>query len=218
GIVDAAGNIQGRTPWYNVPDLGTEMPPLPENGALVALLPGRVGAAVVEVHDEIEPPLEMVLPPAIEASGRVTVGGNPPTDLPAQVRVLAMPEHDDWRLRGLLAVEVTPEPDGTFTLHGLTAGTYRVQAALDNIWLSPSETIEVTSDGVIEPLNLDIGTPAGAVIVEVLNAAGEPVPGAAIRVERPDGPLTDRTWPETFRADGAGRVIIPALEAGTHVI
>ena len=215
GVVGADGKIGGRSPWYALPD-GEEIK-VPDVGRLVALLPGRTGATVLELTNPADAPPQITLPPAIDAGGTVTVGGRPPSAWAGRVRVLAVPQVDDPRLAGPLSLWATPEPDGAFTLRGLTPGrTYRMQAALDEIWLSESATLDVADAAAPAVLKLTIGEPAGGAVVTVLDAAGKPAAGARVTVDRPAGPLADATWPRAFVTDGAGRAVVPALERGTH--
>ncbi|MFO0850960.1 MAG: carboxypeptidase-like regulatory domain-containing protein [Gemmataceae bacterium] len=52
----------------------------------------------------------------------------------------------------------------------------------------------------------------------VVDAAGRPLPGRTVTVDRPHGPLSAALWPAGWTTDGAGRVDVPALEAGRHQI
>src|SRR5262249_44603773 len=142
GLTDAAGVIRARGMWYTpAPPAGaTDDPPGP---VAVALLPGSHGAMIVPMP-ETGRPLEIVLPPAATLRGRVTVGGRAGVPVGA-IRVLAAYEgKGHGRLAGALSVSATAQADGTFELAGLTPGRYSLQAALDDIWLSPSTVIEVT--------------------------------------------------------------------------
>jgi hypothetical protein len=123
------------------------------------------------------------------------------------------------KLNDLLSVDVSAEAYGNFELVGLTPGTYRVQAAMDGIWLSREVRLTVEPERVErEPLLLDIGEPGTASVVEVVRPDGKPIPGKSAKIIRPDGPLTDRLWPAEFISDGAGVVHIPPLEFGSHKV
>jgi hypothetical protein len=124
---------------------------------------------------------------------------------------------DRGKLAAALNVLTTPQPDGTFSLGGLTPGHYLVQAALDGVWLSQSVAIDV---GQRDPadISLDIGEPGGPVQVHVTDAAGKPMRGCKVFIDRPRGPLAASVWPAFFRTDGGGNVYIPALEVGEHTI
>ncbi|HET6252133.1 MAG TPA: carboxypeptidase-like regulatory domain-containing protein [Tepidisphaeraceae bacterium] len=92
-----------------------------------------------------------------------------------------------------------------------------MQADLDEIWLSPP--LHMTITPLSTPLlNLDIPNPGAAVQVDCVDAAGKPIAGAKVIVERPDGPLASLDWPANFVADGAGQAWIPTLGAGEHAI
>jgi hypothetical protein len=116
----------------------------------------------------------------------------------------------------LLDVSVTPQADGSFELAGLTPGTYKVQASLDNIWLSDAVTIVASAERPMAAIHLDIPSPGGPAVVHVASAKGKPLVGVQVMVDRPAGPLTELDWPAAFTSDGAGEVWIPALEAGKH--
>jgi hypothetical protein len=94
----------------------------------VALLPGSHGAVIAEAPEPGKP-LSLTLPPAAEAAGRVTIGGKPADGRNGTIRVVAAYE-GRGTLNGVLSVNTTARADGSFDLAGLTAGTYRVQAAL----------------------------------------------------------------------------------------
>jgi hypothetical protein len=119
------------------------------------------------------------------------------------------------RLASVLNVETTAQEDGSFELAGLTPGRYTIQAALDDIWLSPSVAVDV-ADRPRDPLTLAIPHPGEPAVVKVIGPDGKPVPGRAITIDRPAGPLTTLLWPAQFKTDGAGEARIPALEARRH--
>lgn len=124
---------------------------------------------------------------------------------------------DKGKLNSLLSLDGSPNADGSFELAGLTPGTYRIQATMDDIWLSPSirMTLKPGMDAD-KPLSLDIGRPGRPSILELVRADGKPARGAVVAVVRPPGPLTDRLWPMEFTSDGAGAIALPPLEVGTH--
>ena len=146
---------------------------------VVAWLPGSHGAAVVPVAD-LSKPLRVVLPPDLRAAGRVTVGEAAPTGRAAQIRVRAASEGRD-RLDDLLSVEAMAQEDGSFELAGLTPGRYRIQAALDDLWLSDTLAVEV-KDKDLGPLTLAIGAPGTAVRLKFVNQFGKPRPGLEVQL------------------------------------
>jgi hypothetical protein len=211
---DVLGNFKPRgTWWMNLPKKAgaVEGPPEP---VVVAFLPGACGAAVVPPPELSDQPMRILLPPAMSLEGQVKVGGTAPSKLDAVVHVMAAYQ-DKGFLNPLLSVKTTANVDGHFTLAGLTPGTYVVQAALDDIWLSKSQTIHV-ADETLKPLALDIPSPGAPVVLRLVNSAGKPVIGELVTIERPSGPLTEVLWPHEWTSDGAGVVSIPTLEAGRH--
>ena len=150
--------------------------------------------------------------------GRVTIDGAPASDWAGNIRVLAAYEgpHRE-RLDRMLDIQTTAQEDGSFELAGLTPGRYVIQAALDDIWLSPSVTVDV-SERPPGPLTLTIPTPGGPALVKVVGSDGKPLRGRAVTVDRPAGPLAALLWPAEFKTDGAGEARIPALEAGRHTV
>ena len=179
----------------------------PAAPTLVAWLPGLTGAALLPYTPGQT--VRIVLPPANAAAGRVTLGGKSAAGLPGTLRVRA--EYQGrGRLNDLLCRDVTCQPDGTFTLNGLTPGTYLVQAARDGIWLSASQTVTV-GDAPVPPLALDIAPPGPSVTLHLS-------PGEAVSLDRPVGPLTDLLWPTVVCADGVGDLRLDGLEAGHHFV
>jgi hypothetical protein len=194
---------------------GNEQGETTEGPVAVAWLPGANGATVTPLK-EGEPELRLVLPPSISLKGNVTVGNVAPVGRPCRIRVLAACQ-DRGRLDDVLSIHVTAQEDGTFELAGLGPGKYQVQAALDDIWLSKTVSIEVGNTS-LAPITLAIGQPGGPVLIKLVNGAGKPLPGKELTLDRPEGPLTKSLWPAVWKADGAGDVYIPALEAGRHTL
>jgi hypothetical protein len=222
GMTEADGAIRARGLWQSG-NAGDGKQPEPPGGpagpAIVAMLPGSHGATVVDAPEPGKP-LSIVLPPAAAAAGRVTIGGKAASGRKGTIRILAAYERRGT-LNGALAVGTTARADGSFEVAGLTPGTYRVQAALDDVWLSPSVQLTVDAGGAIRPagpLVLDVGAPGGSAAVKLVDAGGNPLKGREVTVDRPPGPLADALWPRAFMTDGAGVALIPTLEAGKHTI
>lgn len=190
-------------------------PGSPVGPVAVAWLPGASGAVVVPVTDTL--PARFVLPPPLSVSGRVTVGGGPVTGLPSSFRILAAYQ-GCGKLNPLLSVDATAQADGTFTLAGLTPGTYRVQAARDGLWLSETLTLTVTASGALPPLNLDIAPPGVPVLLHLTGKFGDALPGRTVTLDRPAGPLTELLWPPSATADPRGDLRLDGLEAGLHTL
>jgi hypothetical protein len=221
GMTDARGQIMARTAGGGY-DRGDG-----SGGSLiVAWLPGAHGAAIVPVAD-LSKPVRVVLPPALRATGKVTVGGAAPTGRAAQIRVRAAYQGRD-RLDDLLSVEAMAQEDGSFELAGLTPGRYRIQAALDDLWLSDTLAVEV-KDKDFGPLTLVIGAPGTAVRLKFVDQLGKPRAGLEVVIHPPTargqderethdkriGPLGARLWPKQWMADGAGELYVPSLTVGT---
>ena len=211
GLTDAAGTIHTHGLWRT-----NALPDMPSGAALVAMLPGVSGGALIDLSQSVKGPLAITLPEPITVQGNVTVAGKSPEPLNGELRVLAAIQ-GRGKLAGALKVLATPQPDGTFSLAGLTPGRYLVQAVLDGIWLSPSVAIEVGQHDP-EKISLDIGEPGGPVQVHVTDGSGKPVLGCKVFIDRPVGPLAASVWPAFFRTDGGGNVYIPALEVGEHTV
>ena len=216
GQTDAAGHLRTRSLpiWFAV----GQQPSRARGALVIARVPGSIGATVLRPAGRIDGTVSIVLPSARSARGRVTLGGRSPADLHAQLRLRAVYQGDDWRVDDVLSIWATPQPDGRFELAGLTPGDYLVQAAVDNIWLSASVPMHVAADRDPSELSLDVPTPEGPVAVTVVDAAGRPVVGRRVTVDRPAGPLTAACWPDHFTTDGAGVAYVPALETGPHVV
>jgi hypothetical protein len=214
---DALGQLTIADGW-RYPRFGSpppETPPgSPAEPVLVAWLPGANGAVVVPAS--AEPNARLVLPPALSVSGRITAAGQPVGRLPSVFRVLAAYQ-GRGTLNALLSVETTASADGAFTLAGLTPGTYQVQAARDDLWLSPAQTLIVTGNP-LPPLTLDILPPGLPVVLHLVNSLGQAQPGRTVTLDRPAGPLTGLLWPKTAAADSQGDLRLDGLEAGPHTV
>ena len=184
---------------------------------LVAWMPGICGAMVIPLRTEADARnLRVILPPPLAVSGRVSLGGKDIRGSPSLFRVVAEYE-GHGSLAGLLSRSVTPALDGSFELSGLTPGKYRVQAAMDKIWLSSSVRLTVGPNAAsVKPILLDIGSPGPGIVMRVVDSTGKPLPDVRATIIRPAGPLADMLWPDHFASDGAGVLRIPPLEVGTH--
>ena len=211
----ARTDTQGRlvvNDYWRSPARPKELPGTPAVPVVAAWLPGASGAVIVPFQPGQD--MRLVLPPAISLHGRVTVGGQPVSGLPSQFRVLAA-YRGKGRLNEALSVEATAQADGTFTLAGLTPGTYQVQAARDNIWLSETQTITVSGEALPE-MTLDIAPPGAPVLLSLADKQGKPRPGQEVEIVRPDGPLTEEIWPARLTTDSRGRLRVDGVEAGHH--
>lgn len=220
-IADALGELHARGLWYAQPDQPSSAPRL-QQSLLVTFLPGERGATVYNGPIHAGVPFSLTLPPAISLSGTVTVGGRSPAQGPGSIRVLA--EFQDKGalssvLSTVLSVETTANADGRFVLSGLTPGTYIVQAALDDIWLSPPTELDVPNPASKQELPLiqiAIPAPGAEVRLRLLDPEGKPVVGRTATLDR-SGPLAG-LWPREFMTDGAGSIDVPTLESGRHKI
>ena len=191
---DARGRLLGMTtyfagiPFYQTLALhGRVLPPTPPTGSapagptVLAWMPGLTGAAFVPYVDG--QPVRLVLPPALSVAGTVTVAGRPAAAVGGTFRVRAAYQ-GLGALNALLTLDVVAQPDGTFTLPGLTPGTYRVQAARDGIWLSATQTLTV---GDTDPplLVLDIPAPGVPVVLRLADARGRALPGRVVALDQP---------------------------------
>ncbi len=197
GEVDALGRIVVGGAWYSGNESNQTRPGSPTAPVLVAWLPGVCGAAIAPIESDAQAKgLKIVLPPPLSATGKVTVGGKEIRGRRSQFVVVAQYE-GKGKLDRWLSRTVAPDENGGFTLLALTPGTYRVQAAMDNIWLSPSLRLEVAAGAATKPLALDIGPPGPAIVVKVVNPKGKPVPGAG-DTGPPGGPAGGRTVAARF--------------------
>jgi hypothetical protein len=213
---DALGNLRPRNErWLRRPAKPAETPNRREP-IVVALLPGACGATIVPPPERSDIPIRLVLPAAVSLEGRVNVGGADPSKLNAAIRIRAAYQIKD-SLDHLLDVETTADLDGHFTLAGLTPGSYLVQAALDDIWLSPSTAVHVMEHNP-KPIELNISAPGSPIVVKVFDKAGKPRIGETLTIDRPAGPLAESLWPHEWISDGLGVVNIPTLEEGKHVL
>jgi hypothetical protein len=216
-VADADGSIDAKNALdQRGATLIAEPPGSPIWPVIVAMLPGECGATILDASGGIDKPLTIELPPAVTLRGHLTIGQAKLAGQPRDYHIFAAYQGKGM-LDSILSVWATPQPDGSFELAGLTPGTYKVQASLDNIWLSDTITL-VASDKPMADIHLDIPAPGGPAAVHVTSAKGKPLVGVQVVVDRPAGPLTDLDWPASFTSDGAGEVWIPALEAGKHTV
>lgn len=211
---DTQGRLVLKDYWGDSARSRVAPPGNPTEPVVAAWLPGQSGAVIVPFHPGQD--LRLVLPASMTLLGRVTVGGQSVLSLPSQFRIRAAYQ-GKGRLNDALSVEATAQADGTFTLGGLTAGTYQVQAARDDIWLSHTQTLTVTGDPLL-PLALDIPPPGLPVILHLVSPLGKALAGQTVTLDRPAGPLTDLLWPKTAAANANGDLRLDGLEAGPHTI
>lgn len=211
---DTQGRLVLKDYWYDSARYLAAPPGNPAEPVVAAWLPGQSGAVVVPFHPGQD--LHLVLPAPVTLLGRVTVGGQSVLGLPSQFRIRAAYQ-GKGRLNDALSVEATAQADGTFTLGGLTPGTYQIQASRDNIWLSHAQTLTVTGDPLL-PLVLDIPPPGLPIIMHLVSPLGKALAGQTVTLDRPAGPLTDLLWPKTVTADPKGDLRLDGLEAGPHTV
>jgi hypothetical protein len=179
---------------------------------MIALLPGTTGAAFLDLPKDAKGLYKIVLPKSIIVAGKLTVGNRPVGKLSSKVRILAQFQGDEG-FNDILSVWATPDDDGQFQLIGMTPGAYRVQAMLDNIWLSDCRSV-VIKNASPDAIALNIDEPGGPVEIRLTDREGKAVVGQRVTVDRPDGPFTEQFWPQCFATDGAGLTCIPAIEVG----
>jgi hypothetical protein len=169
-IADAVADAHGRfiTGWrsYAMRQPAPEPPGAPRGAFLLAWLPGACGAVVVPLDEaalvaggapggRAAADRRIVLPPEAALKGRVTVARRRAAAADGTITVRAACV-GRGKIDPFLSVDLTPEPDGTFELRGLTPGsTYRVRALLDGARLSEEIEVQVTPERT-EPVRLDI--------------------------------------------------------------
>ena len=215
-MTDALGEAHPRGLWQSANILPGSIAQGPADPVVVAFLPGSTGATIVPAPARSGDKLRITLPPAQGVGGQVTVAGVAPTHRPGQIRVVAAYQ-DRGMLNPALSLETTADPEGRFQLAGLTPGRYLVQAALDEIWLSPAVEQQV-GERDPAPIALAIPAPGAPVRIRLLDRAGRPAIGARLTLDRPAGPLAATLWPALFEADGAGVIQIPTVEAGRQTV
>ncbi len=183
---------------------------------VVAWLPGRCGPTVLPTEPRQKGLVKIVLPPPVGVTGKVTVGGKSAAGLKATIRVVAV---DDSKkaLPWVYAIKATPDADGQFRLDGLVPGKYRVQASLDNIWVSKTIVLNVTKAGA-KGIELDILALGEPIEVKVLGEDGKPLPNEEVKPVLPSGPLTDIIHHGNLTSDAEGKVRLEGLPAGKHLL
>jgi hypothetical protein len=212
-MTDALGELRPRGLWRGQSDSSADTTPL-QSSAIVALLPGESGATIYTGPIHRDEPLRIVLPPPVSVSGVVSVGGKSLLQLPGVVHIVAEYQ-DKGVLNSALSIETTADAEGRFILNGLTPGTYLVQAALDDIWISSVSDLHVSGEK-LQTIRLAIPAPGAPVHIILLDHDGKAVVGRATAIER-SGPLAG-LWPKVLRSDGTGSIFIPTLEAGRHFL
>jgi hypothetical protein len=149
--------------------------------------------------------------------GTITVGGGQVSKLTSAFTVraeyLGSSQESD-----AASVEVSAQADGTFVIDGLRPGRYMVQASRDSVWLSKSQTMDFSGFRSISPITLDIPPPGAPTLITIVGKKGEPICETSVAFDAPNGPLTDRLWPTTFRTDGVGEIEFDGFSEGNHTI
>ena len=212
GDADPLGNVNYNPAGLNTRIASDDIRP---RRMMIALLPGTTGAAFLDLPKDAKGLCKIVLPEPLIVTGKLTLGNRPVGKLSSRVRILAEFQGDGG-LNDILSVWATPNDNGQFQLIGMTPGTYKVQAMLDNIWLSETRSVVIKNVSP-DPIALNIGEPGGPVEIRVTDQAGKAVVGQHVTVDRPDGPFTEQFWPQCFATDGAGLTCIPAIEVGPQI-
>jgi protocatechuate 3,4-dioxygenase beta subunit len=219
GEADALGRIS-MVPMgccFSLPS--DPLPGSPKEPVLICGLPGVCGMKVIPESEFVNSnELRIILPPPLSVTGRVTIGGKPAK--PREHQFVVVANYDGLgKLAPAMSKKVVADADGSFRLNALTPGNYRVQATLDNIWLSPGVTLKVDANTPdMHPLSLDISPLGPGLMIKVVNRKGRAMANVRATVVRPDGPATETLWPKDFRTDGAGVLHIPPLESGRQII
>jgi len=212
-ITDALGTLHARGLWRSQASSSSDAVPL-QSPVVLALLPGECGATIYTGPIHRDKPLRLVLPPPISISGSITVGGKNLLSRPGVVHIVAEYQ-DKGILNAALSIETTADAKGNFVLSGLTPGSYDVQAALDDIWMSAVTTVRVANKK-LRPIHIAIPPPGAPVQITLVDRDGKPDIGHAATLDR-TGPLS-HFWPEKLRSDGAGLIYIPTMESGSHIL
>ena len=146
---------------------------LVERPTAVFRIPGRTGAAILEVEPGQPGPRNATR--ARAAEGRVTLGGRPVGGRNARIRVVAA-HKGRGLLDAALSLEATAQADGRFDLRGLTPSRYAVQAVADGIWLSRTIELTIDADKDPPPLALDVPEPGAPVTLQIVDREGRPSP------------------------------------------
>lgn len=210
---DALGNLMPRGLWRTGTDPGNVVSQGPDSATAIAFLPGSAGATVKTVSrsDDLA---HLVLPPPLSLAGRVTMGGASPVQRPGAILVMAAHQGGGF-LDPYLSVSSSAGADGAFELAGLTPGDYQIQAALDDIWLSPPVNLRI-GGAATRPVALSIPPPDVPVRLQLRDASGKVASGVSVTLDH-GGPLAD-FWPRNWTSDALGSVFIPTLEAGLHTV
>lgn len=193
----------------------------PDQAALVAWLPGELGATVVPLPSEADTKAEdihLVLPEQTRIHGTVTLNGASTLGLPASIRVFA--QHlGSGNLDKVFSVLVAANADGSYELRGLTPGTYEIQAAVDGIWVSRTQAVVVEGDsGWTNEVNFDVPPIGDIAQYQIVDESGKPVSNTAVRLLSPEfsGPLAKALRTDEVTTDAKGLLYLEGLAAGEH--
>ena len=213
---DARGKFKLHPQSYRMNYAGEVTDPdgSPPHPAIVAWLPGELGAAVLPLPTDVasrEPvDLKLILPERASIQGVVTIEGQIMRGLPATITVLAR-HRGLGKLDPVMSVLATANTDGSYEVRGLTPGSYELQAAIDGIWLSRPRAL-VVPDGRAWTTKVDfdfqpIGDTAKYLLVD---DSGNPLPNRTVRLLGPEfsGPLAQALRTDEVRTDARGLTLL----------
>jgi len=212
---DPRGQIISAPISYGYHPQQKDEPGSPSGVLVAAILPGEFGAAIAPYVPG--QPVNLTLPTPINVSGRITTGGAV-TDLGSSSVYVCAEYSGKGKLDDFLSVAVTAQPDGKFSLAGLTPGTYLIQAVRDGIWFSKSVKFVADENKPISTVDIDIPSPGAPMLLHVKSADGEPLVDTPVSFDIPNGPLTDSLWPKTFQTDGIGDLRFDGFTAGRQTM
>lgn len=201
------------------PDPASQAPQgTPEQFGVIVSLPGHADSQFIPVTEDVSGHLEVELPAPVRLPGRVTVAGHSPEAFGDSVRVVARYQ-ELGRLSRTISRECLTEPDGSFVFDGLTPGSYHLQAVLDDIWISPTEQLDVPPGGgqaTLPQVTLKIATPGSTAHVLIVDASQQPVSNTPVHVAFPPGPISQTLHARPLITNKRGLIWIDGCTAGRH--
>jgi len=186
---------------------------------------GRIN---VDVGNDDIGGLAIAVKRSVNVSGRVTVDGGPPQNLPVR---LALRVDDSGMKIGIYQTQsqrfVTADPRGAFTVIGIVPGPYHIDIGPGlpkNLYVADvrqsarsvfDSGFEIGSEAP-DPLQVAVSSGAGTVEGVVVDASGKPVSNATVVLAPPENRRQNRLLFKNAVTDRSGRFSLHNIAPGSY--